>query len=313
VKTGVGQVALPDRNEDWPELWPDQPFMSVVMPVHGEQPDLAQQLEALSQQRYAGRWEVLIADNGCTTSTLAVIDEWAPRFPELRIIDARSRPGANYARNKGVEEAAGTLIAICDSDDVATPTWLDALSQSARRAELVGGHLDVALLNTPKVQAWRPSPTVDGLPTGLEFLPYVAGSNCAIWRDVYRTVGGCDEEFGGGGGGDDVDLSWRVQLAGGRIAFAPDAVVHYRLRSDLRSTVRQMTAYGISAALLYRKFHRYGAQRTPGVIIVKLWARTLQHAPRMLLRPDTRGCWIREVAYLIGRLRGGVRHHVLYW
>ncbi len=303
----------PSRPPAWPEHWPELPFVSVVMPAHGVQPDIGEQLEALSLQRYAGRWELLVADNGCATSTLDTIDEWRSRLPELRVIDARARPGANYARNQAVDEAAGMLIAICDSDDVVTPLWLDALARGAREAELVGGHLDVELLNTPQVQAWRPSPTVDGLPSGLEFLPYVAGSNCAIWRRVYQAVGGCDEDFGGGGGGDDVDLSWRVQLAGGRIAFAPDAVVHYRLRSDLRSTVRQMTAYGISAALLYRKFRSYGAQRTPPLTIVKLWVRTFQQAPRMLRRPETRGCWIREVSYLVGRLRGAVRHHVVYW
>jgi GT2 family glycosyltransferase len=283
------------------------------MPVRGVQPDIGDQLEALSRQQYAGRWELLLADNGCHTSTLEVVESWKGVIPKLRIIDARSRLGANFARNKAVDEAAGTLIAICDSDDVVTPGWLDGLSRSARSAEMVGGHLDVTVLNPPLLQAWRPSPTEHGLPLGLDFLPYVAGSNCAIWRDVYQAVGGCDEELVGGGGGDDVDLSWRVQLVGGRVVFAPDAVVHYRLRSDMRSMVRQMTAYGMSAALLYRKFRAYGAQRPRLTVAGKHWIRVVQRGPRELGRPDTRGGWIREVAYLLGRLHGAVRHRVLYW
>jgi glycosyltransferase involved in cell wall biosynthesis len=285
----------------------------VVIPVHGDQPFLDEQLEALSGQTYAGWWEALVADNGCTPDTLATTQKWIGLIPNLRVVDARSRPGANFARNEAVSRAEGDLIAICDSDDVVTPGWIDALVRAAADAELVGGHLDISRLNSALVQAWRPSPTEAGLPDGLEFLPYVAGSNCALWKDVYEAVGGCEEEGVGGGGGDDVDLSWRVQLAGGRIAFAADAIVHYRLRSDMRTMVRQMVAYGVSSALLYRRFRAYGARRSPFVVTVKHWIRTMMRAPKMLRHPASRGSWIREVAFMLGRVRGAWRHRVIYW
>jgi glycosyltransferase involved in cell wall biosynthesis len=287
--------------------------VSVVIPVHGEQPFLDEQLAALSGQTYPGWWEVLVADNGCTPDTLATAQEWVGQIRRLRVVDARSRPGANYARNEGVSCAEGDLIAICDSDDVVEPDWIDALVRAAADAELVGGHLDVSRLNSTLVQAWRPSPTEGGLPQGLDFLPYVAGSNCALWKDVYQAVGGCEEEGVGGGGGDDVDLSWRVQLAGGRVAFAADAVVHYRLRSDMRTMVRQMVAYGVSSALLYRRFREHGARRSPLGITIKHWIRTVVRAPRMLRYPASRGSWIREVAFMVGRIRGAWRHRVIYW
>lgn len=297
----------------WSAHREERPSVSVVMPVHGDQPFLGEQLAALSHQTYDGDLEVLVADNGCTDATLDTVARFKEGVPRLRVVPARSRPGANFARNIGVAAAAGDLIALCDSDDVVSPTWIAALVEAAEDAEMVGGHLEIATLNSPLLQGWRPSPTDNGLPVGHDFLPYAAGSNCAIWRDVYLEIGGCDEEVGGGQGGDDVDLSWRVQLAGGRLVWAPDAVVAYRLRPDLRSMVRQMTAYGAVAALLYRKYRAAGAQRTPVTIIVKYWIRTVQRAPRMLAHPATRGSWIREVAYMVGRLRGAVRHRVIYW
>jgi glycosyltransferase involved in cell wall biosynthesis len=283
------------------------------MPVHGDQPDITEQLASIADQTYDGWWELLIADNGCSPMTLGLIEPWRERIANLRIVAARERPGANYARNRAVDVAEGDLVAICDADDVVEPDWLTALSVVARDAELVGGHVDVAALNTPLVQAWRPSPTADGLPDGGGFLPYVVGCNCALWRDVYLAVGGCDEEVGGGGGGDDVDLSWRVQLAGGRIVFAPEAVVHYRLRPDLRSMSRQLMTYGVSSALTYRKYRAFGAPRRDGWITIKHWGRLVQRAPRMLVHPDTRGLWLGEVAFHLGRLRGGVRYRVLFW
>ncbi|MDQ6839880.1 MAG: glycosyltransferase [Actinomycetota bacterium] len=287
--------------------------MSVIMAVHGDQPFIDEQLASLAAQTYSGWWEVVIADNCCSPATLARIDRWMERLPSLRVIDARARTGANFARNEAARHGVGELLAICDSDDVTEPTWLAALCVAAQAADLVGGHLDVALLNSTEVQSWRPSPTAHGLPEGMNFLPYVAGSNCAIWRDVYDSVGGCDEDLIGGGGGDDVDLSWRVQLAGGRIAFAADAVVHYRLRPDLRSLWDQMGSYGVSAARLYKKFRSSGAQRADALTALKIWVRLVQRAPGALRSSTRRGHWLREVAYLLGRLRGAVRYRVVYW
>lgn len=283
------------------------------MPVHGDQPDLAVQLEALAAQTYEGWWELVVGDNGCSPETLWTFETFVGRLPSIRVVAARDRPGANHARNQAAESARGDLLAICDADDAVDPTWLEALVRAARNAEIVGGHVDVSRLNSPLVQAWRPSPTRDGLPDGGGFLRYVVGANCAVWRDVYLAVGGCDEEVGGGGGSDDVDLSWRVQLAGGRLVFAPDAVVQYRLRPDLRSLTRQMMTYGVTSALIYRKYRSRGVTRPPPVLALKVWVRTIQWGPSMLRKAETRGRWLGETAYLVGRLRGGIRHRVLFW
>jgi GT2 family glycosyltransferase len=255
----------------------------------------------------------VVGDNGCTTATLATISSYVDRLPALRVIAARDRPGANHARNRAVDEADGELVAICDADDAVDPNWLEALVRAAREAEMVGGSVDVSGLNSAVVQAWRPSPTAHGLPEGGGFLPYVVGCNCALWRDVYLAVGGCDEEIGGGGGGDDVDLSWRVQLAGGRLVYAPDAVVQYRLRPDLPTLTRQMMTYGVSMALIYRKYRDRGAPRPPLWLTVKTWLRMLQRGPGMLARTEARGRWLGETAYYLGRIRGGFRHRVVFW
>lgn len=74
-------------------------------------------------------------------------------------------------------------MVICDADDFVEPLPR-SLVRSARTAEMVGGSVDVSRLNSVVVQAWRPSPTADGLPNGGGFLPYVVGCNCSLWRGV---------------------------------------------------------------------------------------------------------------------------------
>lgn len=292
---------------------PARPDVSVVIPVHGSQPVIAEQLEALAAQTFDGWWEVLVCDNGCDGPTRELIERHRPRPANLRIVDATDRPGASYARNRGVEEAKGQLILVADSDDVVTAGWIAALAQAAATAEMVGGHVDYRVLNPPRAVAWRPALTVGALPVQLDFLPFAVGCNMAIWRDVWLAVGGCDEEMVGGRGGDDVDLSWRVQLAGGRLAFAPEAVVHYRLRSDLRSLARQMYGYGQSSALLYRNFRRYGARRRPVLEAVHFWLHVLRRAPGLVGDVERGGFKVMEAAYRLGELRGGLRYRVAFW
>lgn len=292
---------------------PPLPPVSVVIPVHGHQPYLKQQIEALSAQDYAGWWEVLVCDNGCDGFTRSLVGRYGAGLANLRVVDATARPGACFARNRGVDEARGELILICDADDVVGAGWVGALVRAAASADLVGGHVDYERLNTALAAAWR-MPLTDGqLPTQLEFLPFAVGCNLAIWRDLYLAVGGCDEEVVGGSGGDDVDLSWRVQLAGGRLAFAPEAVVHYRLRSDLRSLLCQMYRYGQSSAVLYRNFRRYGARRRPAGEALHFWLHVLRRGPGLARSPGAGGHKLTQIAYHLGEMRGALRYRVMFW
>src|SRR5690606_36107195 len=57
--------------------------------------------------------------------------------------------------------------------------------------------------------------------------------------------------------GEDVDLCWRVQLAGGSLGERCDAVVHARQRGDLRGVLRQAFTYGRGDRQLLHKYARF--------------------------------------------------------
>ncbi len=287
------------------------PRVSVVMPVRDAAATVGQQLAALAAQTYGGWWELVVADNGSVDNTVDMVKQWSERLARVRIVDARDRSGITHARNAGASVAEGELLLFCDGDDAVDPGWIEAMCAAAATADLVGGYLDIEALNPPLVRQWRSAPTAHGLPTPMGLWPHVVGANFGVWRDVYRAVGGCDESFQAGG--DDVDLSWRIQIAGGTIAFAPQAVVHYRLRNGLRATHRQIVVYGMGAAQLYRKFRSYGCIRPPLPGTVKYWMGLLRRAPRQLSDPAGRGQWVLDASYHWGRVRGGLRHRVLFW
>src|SRR4051794_20497634 len=151
-------------------------LVSVIVPVRNGAAVLGQQLAALERQGYRGRWEVVVADNGSSDGTAAVVAEWTGRLP-MRRVAADRRRGINVARNVGVNAANGDLLAFCDADDQVAPGWLEALVETARGADLVGGRLDEETLNQDPRAPRRPRHPRNRLPTALEFLPFAPGAN----------------------------------------------------------------------------------------------------------------------------------------
>jgi len=283
-------------------------LLSVVIPARNAAGLLAGQLRALAGQTYAGPWEVVIADNGSTDGTAEVARTSAGGVPAVRVVDASRRRGIDCARNEGARAARGDFLLFCDADDEVSPTWLGEMAKAACTADLVGGPLDRDTLNDPRTVAWRwPSPP-DALPVAHGFLPYAEGSNLGIWADVLQALGGWNEDYAGGG--DDVELCWRAQLAGYRIGFAPQAVIRYRYRRELRALARQLFWYGFGDTKLYRDFRSRGLQRPSVRHRLGQWCRLLARAADLVHSPQSRGEWIRDAAYWAGRARGSIHHRV---
>ena len=287
---------------------PEPTLVSVVMPIRNEASHVREQLAALAEQKYAGAWELVVVDDGCTDGSITIVEEWRSLLPTVRIVRT-SRRGLNNARGTGAAAASGELLAFCDADDVVTKGWLDALVEAARDADLVGGALDLEALNDPDVFAWRPGEPLRDLPVAHDFLPYVPGGNCAVWAEVARDIG-WDDSFRFGSS--DVEFAWRAHLGGYRLAFAREAVVRQRFRPELGATLLQHVRYGASSARLYRAFRGHGMQ-SPGVRgALGTWRALLRSSPGLLRSPGRRGHWLRFAAVTVGRLAGSVRHRVLF-
>jgi glycosyltransferase involved in cell wall biosynthesis len=283
-------------------------LVTVVMPILNEEDHVGEQLAALVAQTYQGNWELVVADNGCTDGTLEIVESWRERLPALRLADASVGRGLNHARNVGASAARGELLAFCDADDVVDPRWLGALVGSAREADIVGGAEEFEVLNGPRVRAWYGSWSHQGLLTGYDFLPYVAGGNMAVWTRVARQVR-WNEAFVFGAS--DAEFCWRAQIGGLRVAAAPDAIIHRRLRTELPAVARQAYGYGRGGPRLYCRFRGRGMPwelRTA----VKKWLWLAHSAPFVLRTADGRGAWLYAAALRAGRLAGSIRERALY-
>lgn len=304
--------------------------ISVVIPAYNAAATLAEQLLALATQQYEDDWEVVIVDNGSTDGTADLARRHRQRFKAFTLVDSGPQRGHSAPRNAGAKAARGELLAFCDADDVVAPGWLQAMADAACHYDLIGGWLDARPLNDDSTRSWhRPWPR-DRLRSWL--LPYAVSANLAIWADVLRDLDGWSTDYEAGG--EDVELSWRAQLAGYRLGFAPDAVVSYRYRSGLRQTARQAYAIGVDCERILRDFAflRDGkhlgddnftgdddstmdqATDNRGSALRRALGRAAWLATRLPYLVGSRrhrGLWISVAAEYFGRLSGAARYRLL--
>jgi glycosyltransferase involved in cell wall biosynthesis len=103
------------------------PAVSVVIATYNRADLLAQTVDSVLNQRFRD-FELIVVDDGSTDHTRQVIDSYGPN---IRYHYQENR-GPSAARNLGVRLARAPWIAIQDSDDLATPEYLETLYGYAR-------------------------------------------------------------------------------------------------------------------------------------------------------------------------------------
>lgn len=284
---------------------------SVIIPCRNAAGTIAVQLDALAAQRSRWPWEVVVADNGSTDGTLAIVRRYAGRLPDLRVVDASGRRGAPHAVNVGVGQATGDAFLFCDADDEVAPGWLAAMTQALTEHRFVACRLESTKLNERWVLESRGTWQNARLPRlpYPPYLPHAGGGTIGIRRALFESVGGVDESLVALY---DTFLCVRIQLAGETLHFVPDAIVHVRFRTRLRSIFRQGQFYGWYTTMMYKKLLALGVPKIPRPLRqgVREW-RGLLDEIRTIDRKGTRARAAWKFGYRVGRLMGSVRHGVL--
>lgn len=232
--------------------------LSVIIPCFNAESTIAVQLEALANQHWPEPWEVIISDGGSSDRTTEIAQQYQEKLPNLRIVDSSERRGIAYGRNVGAQAAASESLAFCEADDEVGTGWVAAIGEALSQYDFVAGYCDIKKLNQPwTIKARMGGRLVDGWEDGTlsenSFIKYsiAGGYTVGIKRSVHEAIGGFDESLPGG---DDIDYSWRVQLAGTKLHHIPSLKIHYRLRDTLAGIYRQAYVYGKANVCLCNKF-----------------------------------------------------------
>jgi GT2 family glycosyltransferase len=302
---GLPYDDLPRCLAERERFFADAPFVSVIVPTRDRPESLAMCIDALVKLHYP-HYEILIVDNVPTTrATADLVQKTYQHVPNLRYV-REDRPGISQARNRGMREARGEILAFTDDDVVVDTYWLaqcvKAFNQSSEIACVTGYTLPLEL-NTPAQLWFEDISWIEDGEGNNKFLPRLFdkktryrqfyrgslcghGANMAAKADFLRSIGGFDVALGAGTpamGGEDLAFFLEVILHNKSLAYEPTALVHHLHRRDYDKLRKQVFGYGagFTAYLLHMLLHHPILwvdllTKTPYDIVRTLVARKLQ-------------------------------------
>lgn len=161
-------------------------------------------------------------------------------WPDLKIVANRERQGLSGARNTGVAEASGEVVAFLDDDAIAAPDWLARLAAAYADPNVLGAGGSVHPRWVEGKPGWFPTEfdwvvgcTHSGMPQATEPVRNLVGANMSFRRQPLLEVGGFSHDLGRVGtlpvGCEETDLSIRVhqRWPGAEIIYDPAAEVEH--------------------------------------------------------------------------------------
>lgn len=255
--------------------------VSVIVPTRNRPQDLRRCLEALAAQDFtAAGYEVIVCDDGSDEDVRSVVEEVKSEGLNLRYVRQPPR-GPAAARNLGIREARGRVVAMTDSDTLPDRVWLRKLY------EALAAHPDAVAVEG-KVYANNEGefdPLGEG-PTNFTGGVYLT-CNCAYRREALLRVGGFDETFPYPAY-EDTDLAASA-LELGRIVWQPEAIVlHPQRRLTLRAVLKKLRHWEFIMLMGYRYGYlawrqypvKYPRLRVSGLSVIALPLAKLKTAAR---------------------------------
>ena len=253
----------------------DAPLISVVLCTRNRPAGAAAAVADICKLEYEP-FEIILIDNASKDDATRIV--MAERFgddPRVKYF-FEPRPGLSFARNRGLVEAKGSIIAFTDDDVRVDQWWLHGVLNGFRAIDNVGcvtGLVPSAALDNA-VQQYFDQRTIWGAhlhrrifdlvehTDDSSLYPYSpgifgTGANFAFDAAVIRNAGGFDEALGAGaptGGGEDLDAFLKVLLSGKRIVQEPSSIIWHVHRSDIDELNKQMFAYGVGLGAFLTKY-----------------------------------------------------------
>lgn len=288
-------------------------------------PDLAEAIASVQRQTHGEPQIIVVADHN------AELRERVQRqFPDITVVANSHRRGLSGARNSGVAEASGDVIAFLDDDAVAAPDWLARILASYADSQVIGvGGRVLPRWDGGRKPRWFPAQflwvvgcSYLGQPTSITPVRNLIGANMSYRREVFSAVGGFREEIGRIGrkplGCEETELSIRAlqHFPAARVLYDPGATVEHRVpkaRQTVRYFLERCYAEGLSKALVTRLVgstsglsseRTYTFQTLPRGVAAGL-AATLRGDPAGLTRAIAivTGLGVTTLGYLIGKVK----------
>lgn len=242
--------------------------------------------------------EIIVVDNNSTDDSCSVVER---QFPKVKLIRNRENLGFSKANNIGVAQAQGEYVCILNPDTVVAEDTFSVLLQYAESKNNLG-ILGCRLIDgtghfLPESKRHIPTPWVSfkkiiGFPKAYYFnqlkstetgqVAILVGAFMLLKREVYRNIGGFDEDYFMYG--EDVDISYKALQQGyHNYYYGATSIIHFKGESTTYNHIYYTHFYS-AMKLFYTKHFANGKLASCIVALGIKWARLISKPPKPLKR-----------------------------
>jgi glycosyltransferase involved in cell wall biosynthesis len=216
--------------------------LSVIVSTYNRSGSLGTTIKSLVAQTLPQSvgWEILVVDNNSNDKTREVVEELQQHHPERIRYLFEPHQGISYARNAGIQEACGEILAFIDDDETASEDWLQHLTANLHCGEWAGAGGRV-LPPTPLLRPrWLlsknsflagPLSSFDKGDKAGQLTEPPFGANMAFRREVFDKYGVFRTDLGRSGqnllSNEDTEFGRRLMAGGERLRYEPSAITYH--------------------------------------------------------------------------------------
>lgn len=297
-------------------------MISVIVCTYNRCDSLRQTLATFSRVEgcWTVPWELLVIDNNSHDRTKEVVAEFAATVLPLRYV-FEQRQGLSNARNRGIEEARGDIIAFTDDDVLIDTGWLENLQKAYHEldATCIGGKI------LPHWEAPPPSWLGEELHGQLALLdlgnermrltqPTLWGANLTFRADALRKFGCFDTNLGRTGsklyGNEEIRLLQGLIDSDAPVYYCPEILVHHCVPEKRMQKSYFRKWYfddGELNGFLLGHYRYRNFRGIPLYLIRQFFLKSFDYLFKVIKRSEDRFSRQLDLAYRLGFMAGRVK------
>ena len=242
--------------QDSPEAIEHWPPITILVPCYNEAENAEETVSTAAAVDYP-EFEIIAVNDGSRDNTAEVLNGLAGHIPGLRVVHLAQNQGKATAMNTGALLAKHEILVCIDGDALLDPQALRWIARAFRRGNVGGlagnprirnrtsllGHLQVGEFSSI-IGLIRRAQTMYGR------LFTVSGVICAFRKRALEDAGWWSPRTIT----DDIDVTWRIQVAGWRVIYEPNAVVWILMPETLRGLWNQRLRWAEGGAQMMVDF-----------------------------------------------------------
>ncbi len=220
-------------------------MISIIVCTYNRSRCLKRMIESFFEQKglKGVDYEMIIVDNNSEDDTRSIADGFM-HLGSLHYVLEEGR-GENIARNRGVDESQGEIVAFLGDNVIVDSNWLSCLQKCYEEtgAEVVAGRINLIYENSKPIWLGRFFEScLSRVDLGNRRRKIASGEkvsalNLSMLRSVYRSAGGFNEGLGQRRNrfiaGEEADLLRRIGSLGKKVVYDPAVIVQHMIDPGL--------------------------------------------------------------------------------